>query len=204
MTFTATHDPALEFISVDAHHLTSLHSLLQTWQLSGLWPDAEVQQISLQWHNLTPWPDSPAGIRALNDHFVTCTLSNGNVALLTDLAAHADLPFAHLLSAEHFAAYKPSRRVYEGAARRLGLQVGECALVAAHLADLRAARGCGFQTVYVGREGEEGWGVGEVGRARAEGWVDMWVGVGEGGFGEVVRRFEAGVAGGEGVGVLGI
>lgn len=72
----------------------------------------------------------------------------------------------------------------------LGLKVGECALVAAHLGDLEAARACGLRTVYVEREGEEAWGVEEVERARGEGWVDLWVGVGEGsdgGLGEVVR-----------------
>ncbi len=62
----------------------------------------------------------------------------------------------------------------------LRLKPGECALVAAHLGDLEAARGCGLRTVYVEREGEEAWGVEEVGRARREGWVDLWVGSGEG------------------------
>ena len=61
--------------------------------------------------------------------------------------------------------------------------------MAAHLADLKAARGCGYQTVYVERGGEEGWGAGEVEEARREGWVDMWVGAGEDGFREVARRF---------------
>lgn len=86
--------------------------------------------------------------------------------------------------------YKPAPRVYLGAVEMLGLKAGECALVAAHLGDLQAARGCGLRTVYVEREGEEAWGVEEVERARGEGWVDLWVGVGEGeegGLGEVVR-----------------
>ena len=81
--------------------------------------------------------------------------------------------------------------MYEGAAEKLGLKTGECALLAAHLGDLEAARGCGFQTIYVEREGEEGRGRGEVDGARAR-WVDMWVGVGEGGVEEVARRFRVG------------
>jgi 2-haloacid dehalogenase len=55
------------------------------------------------------------------------------------------------LSSEHFKAYKPSPLVYNGAAERLGLKTSECALVAAHLGDLKAARGCGYRTVYLER-----------------------------------------------------
>ena len=83
----------------------------------------------------------------------------------------------------------------------LGLKPGECALVAADLGDLEAARACGLRTVYVEREGEEAWGVEEVRRARGEGWLDLWVGVGEGreegGLGEVVRWVRGG-GGGDG------
>lgn len=121
------------------------------------------------------------------------------------MAAHAGLPWKHVISAEQFRAYKPRPEVYEGAAGRLGVGVGRCGMVAAHLADLWAARGVGMQTVYVERRGEEGWSREEVGRAKAEGWVHMWVGLGdggeegEGGFLEVARRF--GVVGtGEGEG----
>lgn len=89
--------------------------------------------------------------------------------------------------------YKPSPRVYEGAAQALGLQTSECALVAAHLGDLHNARKRGYQTIYVERGSEERWSSEEVEKARKEGWVDMWVGAGdggdEGGFLEVARRF---------------
>jgi len=68
-------------------------------------------------------------------------------------------------------------------------------LVAAHLGDLKAARECGFQTIYIEREQEEGWNEEETRKARDEGWVDMWVALGEGGskedggFMEVAKRF---------------
>ena len=71
----------------------------------------------------------------------------------------------------------------------MGLQMGEVAMVAAHLGDLWAAREEGMRTVYVQRRGEEDWGEGEERYVRARGWVDMWVAEGEGGFGEVARRF---------------
>lgn len=63
--------------------------------------------------------------------------------------------------------------------------------MAAHVGDLAGAKKCGYQTIYVerGNSGPQE----EVEKARKEGWVDMWVGVGnegdEGGFLEVARRF---------------
>jgi len=48
-------------------------------------------------------------------------------------------------------------------------------MVAAHLSDLKAAKECGLQTIYVERLGEENWSEDEVETARQEGWVDLWV-----------------------------
>lgn len=63
-------------------------------------------------------------------------------------------------------------------------------MVAAHLADLKAAKANGLQTVYVERPGEEDWGAEEIQKARTAGWVDMWVELGEGnrGFITVAER----------------
>ena len=103
----------------------------------------------------------------------TVTLSNGNISLLTDLSTHGSLPFTHIFSAELFGSYKPSPKVYLGAVEKLGLKPSECAMVAAHLADLKAAKDLGLQVIYVEREAEEDWANEEVEKAR--GWVDLWV-----------------------------
>ncbi|KAI9717397.1 MAG: hypothetical protein M1812_004749 [Candelaria pacifica] len=189
--FTSKHDPTRGFVTVDDHHHDNLNQLLKERDLTGLWTASEVQEISRIWHFLKPWPDSSAGLAQFNKKFVTSTLSNGNISLLTDMAAYAHLPWAHILSSEHFKAYKPSPLVYNGAAEKLGLQTTDCALVAAHLGDLKAAKGCGYQAIYVERKGEEIWSAEEIERARIEGWVDMWVDLGdaEAGFLEVARRF---------------
>ncbi|KAH7058744.1 HAD-like domain-containing protein [Macrophomina phaseolina] len=188
-----------DFKSVDQHHLDSLLELLDKWQLNGLWTPAQVRQLSLVWHFLTPWDDAPGGIERLNGielsggggkRLVTATLSNGNAALLNDLTTHACLPFQHVFGAEDFRAYKPHPRVYLGAAERLGLRPEECALVAAHLGDLKAARECGLGAVYVERPREEDWGDEEVEKAREEGWVKLWVKEGEGGFWKVAEVLE--------------
>ena len=108
---------------------------------------------------------------------------------------HAQLPFIHLFSAEHFGAYKPSPKTYLGAVEKLGLRPEECAMVAAHLGDLAKARECGLQTIYIQRPDEEAWTLEEVGTAKKEGWVDMWIGIGDknvgGGILECCRQFES-------------
>lgn len=71
----------------------------------------------------------------------------------------------------------------------MGLEPGEVAMVAAHLSDLKAARGCGFKTVYVEREREEAWSLDSEEYKDAKTWVDLWMKEGEGGFLEVARRF---------------
>ena len=81
----------------------------------------------------------------------TCTLSKGNLSLLNDLKANTKLEFTHVFSTEEFGSYKPNPAVYLGAVEKLGLIPTDCAMVAAHLGDLQAAKACGLQTIYVER-----------------------------------------------------
>jgi 2-haloacid dehalogenase len=190
--FTRTYDPAAhggQFVSVDKHHLEALRELLQKWELDGLFTDEEIHTLSLDWHYLDPWPDTVGGLTRLNTKFETSTFSNGNVSLLQDLCKNGPLPFKHITSAEEFGAYKPSPAVYDGAARKLGFEPKHCVLVAAHLGDLKAAKGRGFQTVYVERPQEEDFTDEQVAQAKLDGWVDVWVGLNEDGFREVATRF---------------
>lgn len=181
------------FKSVDRHFRDALEALLQEHGLGELWLREEMDEIALIWHRLAPWPDSALGLARLNElGFVTATLSNGNTQLLTDLAQFGKLPYQRILSAEDFGAYKPHEKVYRGAAERLGVETGQCALIAAHLGDLEAAkRKCGYTTIYIERgEEEESWEQEKVEAAKRDGWVDIWVKVGEGGFEEVARQLE--------------
>ncbi|KAL1998777.1 hypothetical protein VTN02DRAFT_5588 [Thermoascus thermophilus] len=187
--FTRNFDPSKGFISVDQHHYESLQKLLQKWHIEGLFTDDETRELSLCWHRLNPWPDTIEGLTRLNTKFETCTLSNGNVSLLEDLLRHGPLPFAHVASSEQFGACKPSPLVYNRAAARFGLEPKDCALVAAHLDDVKAAKGCGFQTVYVERADEESLTEEQITEAKQGGWVDMWVDLNTGGFLEIARRF---------------
>ncbi|KAJ5310526.1 uncharacterized protein N7443_002987 [Penicillium atrosanguineum] len=186
--FTSTFDPSKDFVSVDQHHYSALQDLLSQQGILELFTDSELRSLTFAWHRLDPWADSVPGLNLLNKRFITSTLSNGNVTLLEDLQRHGSLPFTHITSAENFGAYKPSPLVYNGAAKLLGLEASQCAMVAAHLSDLQAAKSCGFQTIYVERHFEEAWSADEVEQAKKDGFVDHWVDLNIGGFLEVARQ----------------
>lgn len=108
------------------------------------------------WHRLEPWPDVPAGLETLRRGRVVAALSNGNLALLIDLARHGDLRFDCLLSAELAHVYKPKAEVYLTGVRLLGREPGEVMMVAAHPFDLKGARGAGLRTAFIDRPREYG------------------------------------------------
>jgi 2-haloacid dehalogenase len=147
----------LPWSSIDALHLMILEDLLKRFRIRGL-SGEEVQQLNRAWHRLRPWPDARAGLRRLKRDHVIATLSNGNVALLTDLAKFGALPWDCILSAELFRRYKPDPQVYLGAAALLDVAPRRLMMVAAHKDDLHAARGCGLRTAFVRRPLEFGRG----------------------------------------------
>lgn len=185
-------DPELRWKTVDDHHLESLQELLAEKDflpgddLRGLWTDEQIREMSLIWHKLDPWSDTVAGLKALNSKFTTCTLSNGNISLLEDMQKHSGMEFTHTFSSELFGSYKPNPAIYLGAAKKLGLEPGQCVMVAAHLGDLEAAKKCGFQTVYVQREQEETHKMER--EAKEKGFVDLWVNLPEDGFVTVAKE----------------
>ncbi|KAJ5864858.1 uncharacterized protein N7529_006774 [Penicillium soppii] len=187
MNFGNNYDTSKPFVSVDEHNRISLESILTKRLLRGLFNEDDLNNLTLAWHRLDSYSDSVPGLSLLNTKFLTSTLSNGNVTLLEDLKEHNSLPFKHITSAEHLGAYKPSPEAYNGAAGRFGLMNSQCCFVAAHLEDLYAAKKCGFQTIYLERDLEEAWDSKDVARAREEGFVDHWVGVGGSGLIEVAR-----------------
>jgi len=97
-----------------------------------------------------------AGLTRLKSGYIIGTLSNGNIALMVNLARHSGLPWDVILGAEITRAYKPSPESYTRTASALGLAPSQCMLVAAHNGDLAAAREQGFRTGFVPRPTEHG------------------------------------------------
>lgn len=145
----------LPWTNIDALHRMVLDQLLDKFGIAGL-SEADKDHLNRVWHRLNAWPDAVPGLTRLRQRFILATLSNGNVALLTNMAKYAGLPWDCILSAELAHHYKPDPEVYKMAADLLGLQVQEVMMVAAHKNDLRAAQSVGLQAAFVPRPGEHG------------------------------------------------
>lgn len=140
---------------IDDLHRIILNDILEQFGLIELNED-EKKHLNKAWHRLDPWPDVVAGLTRLKSRHVICTLSNGNIGLLTNMAKRAGLPWDCILSAEVFHAYKPSPAAYLGVAKVFDVAPAEVMLVATHQDDLAAARACGLQTAYIERPAEFG------------------------------------------------
>lgn len=145
---------ALPWTNLDGLHRRILDGLLAERDI--VLTEIEAAELNRAWHRLQPWPDAVQGLQRLKLHRPVATLSNGNVALLLNMARHAGLPWDMIFSAELFGHYKPDPEAYLGACRLLGLPPEQVMLVAAHPSDLRAAARCGLRTGYVARPLEHG------------------------------------------------
>jgi 2-haloacid dehalogenase len=146
---------ARPWVRLDDLHRESLESLSPEFGLSAIGDD-DLRNINKVWHRLDPWPDSVDGLTRLKRRYIIVPLSNGNVALLTNLAKHAGLPWDAILSTELTHTYKPQPRAYLGSCELLGLAAEEVMMCAAHNDDLRAARAAGLRTAFFPRATEYG------------------------------------------------
>ena len=145
----------LPWTNLDGLNRVLLNELLAEFHIEGL-SEAEKEHWNRVWHRLRPWPDSVAGLTRLRKKYTIAPLSNGNVALLTDMAKNAGLPWDAILSAELARHYKPDREAYLTAVSLLGLKPEEVMMCAAHTSDLRAAHQFGLRTGFVFRPNEFG------------------------------------------------
>jgi 2-haloacid dehalogenase len=146
---------AMPWTRLDDLHRMSLDRLLVEYEIRGL-SESEIDQLNRVWHRLDPWPDSVPGLTRLRKQFILATLSNGNVALIVNMAKRAGLPWDAVLGAEPARHYKPQPEAYLRTADFLGCRPDECMLVAAHNGDLAAAARVGFRTAFVRRPTEYG------------------------------------------------
>ena len=145
----------LPWTRLDDLHRMILEQLLKEFRIEGL-TEEEKDHWNRVWHRLKPWPDCVEGLTRLKKKFVIAPLSNGNIALMTDMAKHSGLPWDAILGAELVRHYKPDREVYLSAPGFLGVKPEEVMMVAAHSGDLKAAAGCGLRTGFIYRPNEFG------------------------------------------------
>ncbi|MYD78531.1 MAG: haloacid dehalogenase type II [Gammaproteobacteria bacterium] len=143
------------FVKLDDLHYENLNEVLVDFGVDAL-DETIKQHLNRAWHRLNPWADSVEGLRRLKTIYIIATLSNGNVALSVNMARNAGLPWDMVLGAEVVGHYKPQPESYLKSAAMLGLEPGQCMLVAAHNSDLIAAAKCGYNTAFVPRPTEYG------------------------------------------------
>lgn len=143
------------YVRLDILHLENLMEVLEEFKVSGL-SSADLNYLNRAWHRLEPWPDSVSGLQRLKKKFIIGTMSNGNVALMVNMAKHSGLPWDVILGAEPAQAYKPDPKTYLTGVDWLGLQPEQVLMCAAHNNDLVAARNQGLKTAFIARPTEYG------------------------------------------------
>lgn len=146
----------LPWTRIDDLHRMILDDILQKFRIADALTEEEKMHLNLVWHRLKPWPDTVKGLRRLKKRYILATLSNGNTALLVNLAKFGGLPWDCVFSSETFRHYKPDPETYLGAAGLLDLKPEQVMMVAAHKHDLRSAARYGLKTAFVRRPHEHG------------------------------------------------
>ena len=157
------------YARLDVVHRRNLDRMLPRFGLDAL-DEAVRARLVTVWHRLDSWPDVAPALQRLKAHAWLAPVSNGNISLMVALARRNRLPFDAILGAEIAGDYKPKPRVYLASCEAFGFGPDECMMVAAHSADLAAARDCGLRTAFIARPNEHGPGTGEV---QAKGSVDV-------------------------------
>lgn len=133
-------------------------ALEYTLEFYDLNPDDATRQAILEsYDELAPYPDAVETVERLSEAgFTTTILSNGDPAMLEPLAEHAGFT-PHLddvISADEVSVFKPTPRVYENAADRVGVPIDRCRLVSSNAWDVAGASNAGMMTAWINRSRE--------------------------------------------------
>jgi 2-haloacid dehalogenase len=164
----AEYQPAMEevrsgqlpYVKLDVVHRRMLDRIRPRFGLQKL-DEPTMATLNLAWHKLDAWPDTTAALYRLRQRFLLAPCSNGNIALMADLARHNDFRWDAILGSEIAQDYKPKPRVYLATAEAFNLKPEEVMMVAAHSNDLAAAAKVGLHTGHIARPDEFGPNTGE-------------------------------------------
>jgi 2-haloacid dehalogenase len=145
----------LKWTILDELHYFALVQLLPEFGLTSL-RESDLRFLTNCWHRLAPWPDAVDGLHRLRKKYIIGPLSNGNLALLVELAKFAQLPWDVVFGADLFRHYKPDPETYLGVGSFLGLRPEQVMMGAAHNYDLKAAKALGLRTAFIQRATEYG------------------------------------------------
>src|SRR5438874_11601036 len=133
------------FTLLDVRQRESLLKLVARYGLKVL-SHAEIDHLNRAWHRLDPWPDAVEGLTRLKKKFIIAPCSNGNIALMVDMAKRAGLPWDCILGAEVARAYKPAPQAYIASSPSHVMLPANVLMVGAHKYDHQAAKNQGART----------------------------------------------------------
>jgi 2-haloacid dehalogenase len=148
------------YVALDVLHRRMLDQIRPQFGLQKMDPKM-ADDLNLAWHRLDTWPDVVPGLARLKRKYLLAPCSNGNIALMVDIARRNAIPWDAILGADIARDFKPKPAVYLMTAAALNLQPHEVMMVAAHSDDLRQAATSGLRTAHIARPGESGSGTGE-------------------------------------------
>ena len=138
------------FVKLDVLHRRMLDQIRPKFGLQKL-DDKTADDLNLAWHRLDVWPDVPKGFARLSRKYLLAPCSNGNIALMADIARRNSIRFDAILGSEIARDFKPKPRVYLASVEALNLTPGQVMMVAAHSDDLHSAAGNGLRTAHIAR-----------------------------------------------------
>lgn len=141
------------YVKLDTVHRRMLHNVLPTFGLEEL-DSPSLDELTLAWHRLDAWPDVSPGITALRQRFRVAPVSNGNIAIMCDLARRNHISWDAILGADLARDFKPKSTVYLSAVDAFNLDPGQCMMCAAHSDDLQSAAELGLRTAFIARPNE--------------------------------------------------
>jgi 2-haloacid dehalogenase len=148
------------FVKLDILHRQNLEYIMPQFGIAQR-GEPVMRELNLAWHRLTAWPDVAKGMTRLRKKFLVASCSNGNIAIMADLAKFNGFAWDAILGSEVAGDFKPKPRVYLASAEAFNLTPGECMMCAAHSRDLVAAADVGLRTAHIARVNEYGPNTGE-------------------------------------------
>ena len=148
------------FVKLDILHRRMLDEITPKFGLEKI-DNKVADELTLAWHRLDAWPDVVPGLARLKRNFILAPCSNGNIALMVDIARRNNIAWDAILGSDIARDFKPKPAVYLMTVDALNLQPKDVMMVAAHSNDLRQAASNGLRTAHVARVGENGPGTGE-------------------------------------------
>jgi 2-haloacid dehalogenase len=145
---------AIPYTKLDVLHLRMLQKILPKFGMEGIKSSVQ-DQLTLAWHKLDAWKDVTAGLARLRKRYLTAPVSNGNIAIMSDLARRNDFRWDAILGADLAQNFKPTPEVYRAAVDAFNLEPHQCVMCAAHTGDLKASAENGLRTAFITRLEEQ-------------------------------------------------